>query len=57
MLRSIDKDYIYEYNTFKSERTMMPSDMDKEYGLEHLRSIQFSANEDIYYNRWENNGK
>lgn len=57
MLRGIDKDYIYEYNTFKLERAAMPSDMEQVYGLEHLRSIQFAANEDIYYNRWENNGK
>lgn len=54
ILRGIDEEYIYEYNRLKPCNSQMPTDYNVEYGLEHLRSIEFAKENNIYYDRWEN---
>ena len=32
----------------------MPNSFDDEYGLEHLKNIQYAIDNDICYKRWKN---
>ena len=54
VLRGIDEKYTYEYNRNKSCNTSMPTISDEELGYEHIMSIQFSIDNNIYYKRWKN---
>ncbi len=54
-LRGIDDKYTYELNSNKGPVLNIPEDYQfKEYGYEHLMSIQYAIDNNIYYMRWNN---
>ena len=53
-LRGVDNEYTYELDRTKGPILDMPIDFDEEYGLEHLRCIQYAIDNDICYTRWKN---
>ena len=54
-LRGIDEKYTYELDSTKKHSLEMPEDyLFNDYGLEHLMSIQYAIDKDIYYMRWKN---
>jgi len=54
MLRGVDERYTYEYNRNKKGGTKMPTFLNEEFGYEHIMSIQYAIDNNIYYMRWEN---
>ena len=53
-LRGIDYKYIYEFNRNKKNVLDAPTIGSDEFGLEHIKSIMYAVEKDIYYMRWEN---
>lgn len=57
-LRGIDDKYTYELDSTKKHVLSIPDDyLFNEYGYEHLRAIDYAIGKEIYYNRWDNNGR
>lgn len=55
ILRGIDDKYTYELNRNKKPILKMPTNfMDSDYGLEHIKAIQYAIENDVYYMRWKN---
>lgn len=53
-LRGIDYKYTYELNRSKKPVLKSPKSFDIEYGLEHIKSINYAIDNNIYYMRWKN---
>lgn len=55
LLRGIDKKYTYELNSNKKHVLEMPEDyLFNDYGYEHLMTIQYAIDKNVYYMRWKN---
>lgn len=55
LLRGIDKKYTYELNSNKNHVLEMPEDyLFNNYGYEHLMTIQYAIDKNVYYMRWKN---
>ena len=51
-LRGIDYKYTYELNRTKKPAITQPTE--KDVGLEHIKSIQYGIDNNVYYMRWKN---
>ena len=55
ILRGVDNDYTYELNKNKKAILSMPDDFwNDDYGIEHLKNIQFALENNVCYMRWKN---
>ncbi len=53
-LRGVDDKYIYEFDRNKQNILKNPTFDDNELGFEHIKSIQYAIDHNIFYKRWEN---
>lgn len=54
ILRGIDDKYVYEFNRNKKTVLKRPTFNDEESGYEHIKSIQYAIEHNIFYMRWKN---
>ena len=54
-LRGVDYKYTYEFSKLGKSKLSIPDDyLFNDYGLDHLKSIQYAIENDISYMRWNN---